>query len=77
MRTFLRERGIQTSVHYPPIHRFSAYAQEAGRSLPETDIVSGRILTLPLYAHMEDEQVEMVIDGVSDALEYAYRGVGA
>jgi dTDP-4-amino-4,6-dideoxygalactose transaminase len=39
--------------------------------------VSGRILTLPLYAHMEDEQVEMVIDRVSDALEYAYRGVGA
>jgi dTDP-4-amino-4,6-dideoxygalactose transaminase len=77
MRTFLHRHGIQTSVHYPPIHRFSAYAREAGRSLRETDLVSGRILTLPLYAHMRDEQVEMVIEGVSGALEYAYGRVGA
>src|SRR5262249_3954596 len=31
-RERLRERRIQTSVHYPPIHRFSRY--DAGESLP-------------------------------------------
>ena len=76
MRAFLEERGIQTSVHYPPIHRFSAYAQEAGRNLPETDLVSGRILTLPLYAHMQDEQVALVVEGVLDAAEQATRAPG-
>jgi dTDP-4-amino-4,6-dideoxygalactose transaminase len=69
MRTFLEERGIQTSIHYPPIHRFSEYAAQPGRRLPVTDRISRRILTLPLYAHMRDEQVEIVIDGVLDALE--------
>jgi dTDP-4-amino-4,6-dideoxygalactose transaminase len=77
MRSFLTERGIQTSVHYPPIHRFSEYATEPGRRLPVTDQISRRILTLPLYAHMRDEQVELVIGGVLDGLKKARRGLEA
>jgi dTDP-4-amino-4,6-dideoxygalactose transaminase len=64
LRQHLRERGIQTSLHYPPIHRFSAYSAEFGRNLPVTDEVSDRLVTLPLYAHMREDQVELVIDGV-------------
>jgi dTDP-4-amino-4,6-dideoxygalactose transaminase len=74
MRGFLTERGIQTSIHYPPIHRFSQYASEAARTLPVTDQLSGRILTLPLYAHMQAEQVSAVIEGILDALDYTRRG---
>jgi dTDP-4-amino-4,6-dideoxygalactose transaminase len=65
VRASLAERGIQTSVHYPPIHLFSAYrALGARRSLPATDAVAGRILTLPLYPHMTDADVEAVTSGV-------------
>lgn len=75
MRSFLKERGIQTSIHYPPIHRFSEYAAQPGRRLPVTDWISRRILTLPLYPHMRNEQVELVIDGVLNALEEARLGL--
>lgn len=68
IRAFLADRGIQTSIHYPPIHRFSQYAGEAVRPLPATDRISGRLLTLPLYGHLRTEQVETVIEGVLDAL---------
>ena len=45
--------GIQTSVHYPPIHRFSAFeAIGSRRPLPVTDALASRIVTLPLYPHM-------------------------
>jgi len=66
----MRERGIQTSVHYPPIHRFSAYAEGAGarRELPATDAIAGRVLTLPLYPHLQDDQVEAVAGGLLEAL---------
>jgi dTDP-4-amino-4,6-dideoxygalactose transaminase len=64
MRALLRERGIQTSVHYPPIHTFSAYTKEAQRPLPNTQEIAGRILTLPMFAHMRDDQVALVVDGV-------------
>jgi dTDP-4-amino-4,6-dideoxygalactose transaminase len=62
IRTALDDRGVQTSVHYPPIHTFSQY-REAGarRSLPQTDAVSTRIMTLPLYGGMTEAQVDTVI----------------
>jgi dTDP-4-amino-4,6-dideoxygalactose transaminase len=67
VRTALADRGVQTSVHYPPIHRFSAYAA-ARRGLPRTDAVAGRLLTLPLYGRMNDEQVEAVVEGLLSAV---------
>ncbi len=69
VRAALAERRIQTSVHYPPIHLFSQYRETGSeRSLLRTEAVAGRILTLPLYAHMREEQVELVIQNVLEAL---------
>lgn len=64
-RTGLAASGIQTSVHYPPIHQFSYY-RELGerRPLPNTDEVARRLVTLPLYPHMRDEDVSAVTDAV-------------
>jgi dTDP-4-amino-4,6-dideoxygalactose transaminase len=65
VRRSLRERGIQTSVHYPPIHRFSAYRELGARhSLPRTEAVAERILTLPLYGRMSHSQVDAVVEGL-------------
>ena len=66
MRGYLRDRGIQTSLHYPPIHRFSDYREQSSRSLPVTEDVCDRLITLPLYPHMSKEQVELVIEAVID-----------
>ncbi len=66
LRESLRERGVQTSVHYPPIHRFSEYSRSPARPLPVTDDVGDRLVTLPLYPHMRDEQVELVIRSVRE-----------
>lgn len=64
----LAERGVQTSVHYPPIHRFAAYRElGARRSLPWTDAVEKRLVTLPLYPHMSDRQASAVTDAVLGA----------
>jgi len=68
VRGALDRRGIQTSVHYPPIHRFSAYAARPHRPLPRTDDVAERLLTLPLYPQLEEAQVEMVIESLLAAL---------
>ncbi len=68
VRTALDERGIQTSVHYPPIHTFSAYRSESRRPLPRTDAVAERLLTLPLYGRMTDEQVDAVVEGLLQTL---------
>ncbi len=59
----LADSGIQTSVHYPPIHSFSAYRASNGaqRPLPVTDLVAPRIVSLPLYPHMTPADVSAVV----------------
>lgn len=69
VRERMRAAGIQTSVHYPPIHAFSAYeADGRARPLPRTDEVAGRLLTLPLFPHLRDEQVDDVLTELAAAL---------
>jgi dTDP-4-amino-4,6-dideoxygalactose transaminase len=69
VREALHAEGIQTSVHYPPIHRFSAYAGVgARRPLPRTDDVADRIMTLPLFPHMSEEDVDFVSATLVEAL---------
>jgi dTDP-4-amino-4,6-dideoxygalactose transaminase len=61
VRAALTEQRVQTSVHYPPIHGFTAYRDhERARPLPRTDEVAPRLLTLPLFGHLTDEQVDLV-----------------
>jgi dTDP-4-amino-4,6-dideoxygalactose transaminase len=69
VRAALAERRIQTSVHYPPIHRFSYY-EELGsrRPLPRTEAVAERVVTLPLYGHMTDEQADLVIGALIETV---------
>jgi dTDP-4-amino-4,6-dideoxygalactose transaminase len=62
----LKTRRIQTSVHYPPIHRFSAY-RRPGINLPRTEGVASRLLTLPLYPHMPEDAVAAVADAIATA----------
>jgi dTDP-4-amino-4,6-dideoxygalactose transaminase len=66
----LKARRIQTSIHYPPIHTFSAYADEAVQ-LPKTEAFGARELTLPFFPGMTDEQVDLVASALRDALSQA------
>ena len=69
VRSSLREQGIQTSVHYPPIHQFTYYrATVPPRTLAQTEAVAERLLTLPLFGQMTDDQVDAVVDGLLGAL---------
>ncbi len=64
----MRSAGVQTSIHYPPIHQFTYYQQRfPGLHLPQTEQVAAREITLPLYPGMSSEQVEIVIDAVEQA----------
>jgi dTDP-4-amino-4,6-dideoxygalactose transaminase len=67
----LKARGVQTSIHYPPVHRFRIYRREdASRmnDLPLTEEVARREVTLPLYPAMSEEQVAWVAQAAGQAL---------
>jgi dTDP-4-amino-4,6-dideoxygalactose transaminase len=65
----LRERGIQTSIFYPSIHRFTAYRQRfPGVSLPITELASRTELTLPFYPHMSHDDQDRVVTALAEAV---------
>lgn len=63
MREAIHEASIQTSVHYPAIHRFSIY-KDYGAVLPQTEYVTDHEITLPMYAALTMEQVDFICDTV-------------
>jgi len=70
--TALKEQGIQTSVHYPPIHRFTYYQNlyppGHDHGLPYTEDATARELTLPLYPRLTSQQVAEVAAALEAAL---------
>lgn len=64
----LAERGIATGVHYPvPLNRQPAFAPwAAGVSLPVTERIVPRILSLPICAEITDEEQDQVIAAFLD-----------
>ena len=68
----LKARGIQTSIHYPPVHQFTLYrARTLRQPLPVTERVGRGQVTLPLYPRMTPEDVDLVADAVREALNAA------
>ena len=66
---WLRKRGIQTTVHYPPVHRLTFYNDlQPGLHLPRTEEFARRELTLPLHPRMMMSTVEFVVNSLAGAL---------
>jgi dTDP-4-amino-4,6-dideoxygalactose transaminase len=65
----LRADGIQSSVHYPPVHQFACHRELAGSGnhLEITEALGRRLLSLPLYPDMTREQVGWVAEGLRNA----------
>jgi len=60
VRNKLAEFGIQTSVHYPAVHKFSIY-KSFYTELPNTDYVSDNMITLPMYSSLSIDNINFVV----------------
>ena len=66
---FLKARGIQSSIHYPPFWGFTAYAgQFSPEDAPIAAEISKRELTLPLFPTMKNEEVNVVTSTLLESL---------
>jgi len=69
LRRHLAGLGVQTAIHYPlPVHLQEAYRGHvalAPGGLPHTDALCRRILSLPMFPQLTDDQVSRVVAGVA------------
>jgi dTDP-4-amino-4,6-dideoxygalactose transaminase len=64
-REKLYQKGIETGIHYKPIHTFSYYKSKI--HLPITEKVGKEIVSLPTHPNLTNEDIEKVIQTVNNS----------
>ena len=67
IRSKLAEAGIQTSVHYPAVHKFSFY-KDFYEDLPLTDYITDNLITLPMFGNLNREEIIYICDQLKSLL---------
>jgi dTDP-4-amino-4,6-dideoxygalactose transaminase len=69
VRAELARRGIETGVHYPvPCHLQPPLRRFADGPLPVAERAASELLSLPMFPHLTDSQVDFVCEALCDAL---------
>ncbi|MBX3102587.1 MAG: DegT/DnrJ/EryC1/StrS family aminotransferase [Bacteroidetes bacterium] len=73
LMTRIMARGVGLSLHFKPLHLFTAYRQLGWQpgDLPASEDMYARIFSLPIYPLLTDTQQEYVIEVVLDELQKA------
>lgn len=67
IRENLHAAGIQTSVHYPAVHKFSIYSQYKA-TLPKTEYITDNEITLPMYGSLTNDEIDFIVETLNKAL---------
>jgi len=65
-RKILSEKGIETGIHYKPIHTFSFYKSKI--KLPITEKIGNEIVTLPTHPNLTGNDIERIIKTVNNSI---------
>jgi len=71
LRKALEEAEVKTGIHYPvPVHLQPAFASLGHREgdFPVAEELSRRVLSLPMFAELTEEQIARVVEAVSHQL---------
>lgn len=71
LREQLGDRDIGTSMHYPPVHQFECY-EPFTTSLPVTEEIGRREISLPLFYDMTLDQVDYVCENLQECLRLTH-----
>jgi dTDP-4-amino-4,6-dideoxygalactose transaminase len=71
LQAALGAAGIASAVYYPiPLHRQEVFAEScAGLSLPVSERIASRVMSLPIYPELTSAQVEQVVEVMAGVLQ--------
>jgi len=55
--------GIETGIHYKPIHQMSLY--KGKRKLPITEKIGREIVTIPIHPNLTDQDIDLIIKSIN------------
>jgi len=69
LRGYLYSNGVQSSFHYPFLHKTKYYASDD--DLPNTDSLDNRIINLPIHQNLKQRDLEKI---VNECIRYSRSG---
>jgi perosamine synthetase len=63
----LLRRGIEAKVYFPPVHLQPVFRGHR-RSLPVTEAIAGRMISLPMHAQLTPDELAEIADAVEGAV---------
>lgn len=61
----LKARGIETRPYFsPPVHEQAYFRPYADRALPRTEALARRVITLPFYTTITDDEINYVVNAL-------------
>jgi dTDP-4-amino-4,6-dideoxygalactose transaminase len=63
LKSHLEAMGIQTGIHWKPGHHFRLLEDYPRADLSGTDSFYSKVLSLPLYADMDDDSIVAIVEG--------------
>lgn len=73
LQAHLKNLGIFTGIHYPvPVHlqKATAFLGNCEGDFPVTEQVVGEILSLPMFAELEDGQIEYIVKAIREFFQH-------
>jgi dTDP-4-amino-4,6-dideoxygalactose transaminase len=62
-RSKLSELGIETGIHYRPIHTMTMYKNRT--KLPLTEKIGKEIVSIPIHPNLSGDDIDMIIKNVN------------
>ena len=59
----MNKAGIETGIHYNPIHKMSFYYQK--KKLPVTEKITKEIVSIPMHPNLTEKDIELIIKNVN------------
>ena len=69
LQEYLKEKNIQTGIHYKPNHLLSLYYDLNSLPLKNTEEIYQNILSLPLHPELETKHVDFIVDCINQFFE--------
>ena len=69
LQKYLEKAGIMTKVYFEPVHLKTFYKEKFSYrkgDLPKTEEISKKVLTLPLYPTLSNEEIDYIVDKIED-----------
>lgn len=64
LRKYLREKGVDTGIHWQPGHTFSYFKDCKKGSLSVTNKIYEEIMSLPLHSCMSERDLDLIIESI-------------